>query len=389
MSGAAVSDALRTPGGALLAALSREVREPLQSMTAWLALLAAQADDPSDDPAVVRRAVRALEQIVRQQAELADDLMEVSRLATGRMAISRTRTDAAAVVRESVERHRDAAHSEGVELRFEGPGAPLEVAADEARLRQAMDRLLRAAIRRTPANRSVSVRVGAAGPVGEIVVCDAAGESGAPDIPALSERSDPGVGAPRNGRGGLGLVLARQLVEAQGGEITACAGPGATGATFSIQLPLWRDGAPALLHSQPPERVLDDVRVLVVDDDQTVLEALSQVLVAYGARVAVAPSAAAALERLLGETFDAVCSDLDMPGGSGLTLARALRVRETSGHRRLPLVAVTGQAGDEPELSARQAGFDAYLVKPVAVATLARCLRMLIDRERGSQAVHR
>lgn len=379
MAGAAVSDGLRNPGATLLAALAGEVREPLRGLNGWVAIL----DARGEDPAVVRQAVHGLEQIARHQAELADDLLEVSRLTAGPTAMRRARTDAVAMARDCVERHREAARRDGVELRFDDPGAPIRLAADEARLRQALDKVLRAAIRRTPGGRSVGVRLLLNGSSGEIVVQDGA-DGEPPEIPALS---DGGDAAPRPRRGGgglgLGLVLARQLVEGQGGVVEVTSNPQGGGATFSIHLPLWREGGALLAHAQPPpDRLLEDVRLLVVDDDPVVLEALSQALVACGARVAIAASMLSALERLEREAFDGLCSDLDMPGGSGLELARAVRAREASGRRRLPMVAVTGQVGDDSEQAARLAGFDAFLAKPVAVATLARCLRMLVQREK-------
>lgn len=377
MAGAAVSDALRTPGATLLAALAGEVREPLRGLTGWVAVL----DARGDDPAAVRRAARGLEQIARHQAELADDLLEVSRLAAGPTAARRARTDAVALARDCVERQRETAGRDGVALRFADPGVAVLLAADETRLRQALDKVLRAAVRRTPAQRSVGVRLLLHSSSGEIVVEDGADE-GPPDIPALADGTDAPP-RPRRGGGGLGLVLARQLIDGQGGAVEVRPAQQGGGAAFSIHLPRWReDGALLAPASPPPDRLLEDVRLLVVDDDPVVLEALSQALVACGARVAVAASMLSALERLEREPFDGVCSDLDMPGGSGLELARAVRAREASGRRRLPMVAVTGQAGDDSEQAARLAGFDAFLAKPVAVATLARCLRMLVRREK-------
>lgn len=365
-----MSDALRTPGVSLLVALSREVREPLRAVTSWLAVLAAG----SDDPVVVRRAVRGLEQIVRQQTELADDLLEVARLAAARVPVQRRRVELTGLAATCIERQRATARTAGVELRLEAAAA-VDVAADEARLRMAVERLLRVAIHRTPAGQSVSVRAASAGRGGEIVIRGASGDPSDSSARAAQETDAVGPAG-----GGLGLVLARQLIEVQGGELATDREAQGHGATFAVHLPSWRENGPSLLpHAVPRERVLEDARLLVVDDDPIALEALSQALVAHGARVAVAPSALGALDRLQNEAFDAVCSDLDMPGGSGLTLARAVRTREIGGGRALPLVAVTGQLGDESERAARLAGFDIYLTKPLSIPTLVRCLRMLID----------
>jgi len=127
------------------------------------------------------------------------------------------------------------------------------------------------------------------------------------------------------------------------------------------------------------EHALEHLHILVIDDDETICEALAEALEQYGAYVACAPSAAAALERLTRERFDIACSDLEMTGGSGLSLARAVRAGEDEG-QRLPLIAVTGLFGKELEASIRQAGFDAYVPKPVDVELLARRVRSLVDK---------
>jgi CheY-like chemotaxis protein len=139
--------------------------------------------------------------------------------------------------------------------------------------------------------------------------------------------------------------------------------------------------APANFMRRGERHALEQVRILVVDDDDTIRDALAEALEYYGAWVTTASSAATALERLRDERFDVVCSDLEMAGGSGLTLARAFRAGEAYGYR-LPLVAVTGMIGDENELSARRAGFDAYVSKPVDVDQLARRIHALVESSR-------
>jgi CheY-like chemotaxis protein len=139
-----------------------------------------------------------------------------------------------------------------------------------------------------------------------------------------------------------------------------------------------RDGGAGLAR-RIDEHALEHLHILVIDDDEAICEALAEALEQYGAHVASAPSAAAALERLTREHFDIACSDLEMTGGSGLSLARALRAREHDG-QRLPLIAVTGLVGNELEASIRQAGFDAYIPKPVDVELLARRVRALVEK---------
>lgn len=136
--------------------------------------------------------------------------------------------------------------------------------------------------------------------------------------------------------------------------------------------------------SEPAAGALASRRVLLVDDDAAALHALAESLTRLGCRVAAAPSAARALEYLRGASFDAVCSDIDMPEQSGLALARAIRAAESrAGAPPMPLLAITGLTGDEQEARLRRAGFDACLAKPIDVALLVRRLRALIAGDAG------
>lgn len=141
-----------------------------------------------------------------------------------------------------------------------------------------------------------------------------------------------------------------------------------------------RDGA-AVRHEPA---LLESLHLLVVDDDQTSREALADALGACGARVSIAPSVAVALARLRSERFDAVCSDIEMPGASGVTLARAVRASEAPG-TRLPLVAISGMIENDAGRAARAAGFDACWQKPLDVQELAHGLRALVDAARRAQ----
>jgi CheY-like chemotaxis protein len=355
---------IRGPGAALLATLSHELRNPLQLMAHWVALLAATAHDPR----IVADAVRGLEQALRRQAELADDLLEVSQLAAGQLPMTWTTFDLVALLRAGVDRHRPLAEQNRIALSFDAPAEPVLVAGDERRIRQMVDRLLGYLL--AGAGPWVRVRMRAVDGRCEIHV------DGSGDAAPAEDR-----------RGGLGLVLARQLAAAHGGVMDVDDGGRGRGTSVRVHLPRAPDDDPLLQrapHRLRGAEVLDGLRILVVDDDQTAREALAEALTAFGGRLAVAPSVAVALERLRGERFDAVCSDIEMPGDSGMVLARAVRAGEADGERQ-PLVAVTGLVGDDHDAAARRAGFDAFVAKPVDVDRLARRLRALVDAARAGQ----
>jgi CheY-like chemotaxis protein len=247
------------------------------------------------------------------------------------------------------------------------------VAGDEGRVRQVVDKLLHHALAAAVAGHCVQVSLRAVDGHCEIEIGDDG--RGADATPPAAAR-DAGV-LPDLGRDALALVLARQLVEAHGGVMDV----GDGGTAFRVQLPRVPDAHRGTGRPRG-ERILDGLTVLVVDDDETAREALAEALTHLGARLAIASSVAAALERLRGEHFDAVCSDIEMPIDSGAVLARTVRAEE-SGGRRQPLVAVSGLVGEDHESAARQAGFDAFLPKPIDVERLARRLRALVDGARA------
>lgn len=355
-------EAVRAPGAALLATVSHEVRAPLRAMTRWVALLAAAGHDPR----IVADAVRGLEQALRQQAEIADDLLELSQLASGHLPLSWATLDLATLLRAGVERHRSPAEERRVALSLDAPAEPVLIAGDERRTQQLLDRLLGYLLASATGHR-VGIHLQAGAGRCEIHL-DGSG-TGAP-------ADDP--------NGGLGLLFARQLVAAHGGVMDRVDVDG-RGPSLRVHLPMVADDAPPRPpHPRRASQILDGLRVLVVDDDPAGREALAEALTVFGARSAVAPSVAVAVERLGREAFDAVCSDIEMPGDSGMVLARALRAGEAAGER-LPLVAVTGLVGGDHEEAARRAGFDACVAKPIDVDHLAGRLRALVDAARGAQ----
>lgn len=352
-------------GAAFLAALSREMRGPLRGMTRSLARLSAAGHDPE----LVERAVHALEQALQQEAELADDLLVLAQLATRRLPLATSTFDIVDRLRASVERHRARGRERQIDLTVDAPHTPVLVRGDARRLEQVLDRLLDQTLAGAAAGRPVTASVRAADGYCEIEI----------SATGAADGSDGNPGPLPEVRGAaLGVVLSHHVLAAHGGRIDISAG---RRPAFRVSLPGAAGGS---ADPRRPSQVLDRVRILIVDDDETCREALAEALTALGAEATTASCVLDALTRLTSDRFDAVCSDIEMPGDSGFVLARSVRATEHDGSR-LPLVAISGVMDQPHAHEARQAGFDATLPKPIDVGQLARAIRALVGGSAGDQ----
>ncbi|MCW5889246.1 MAG: CHASE3 domain-containing protein [bacterium] len=364
-----------------LAVLSHELRAPLNAMMAWLGLLKRGALQGTD----LTRAVATIERNVNLQAQLIDDLLDVSRIVSGKLSLDAQRVDLGAVVQTAVEDARQAAAAKGVALEADVAVLDHAVLGDAQRLRQVVTNLLTNAIKFTPPGGRVTVALGERAGAAGIEVSDT-GAGIAPDfLPHVFDRFRQADETSTRAHGGLGLGLSivRHLVELHGGTVgVASDGPG-RGACFRVRLPM--DSAPftrvpALLPTLPASQspdVLDGVHVLLVEDDDDTREALSAVLEAHGATVRATASVTEALARLDDALPDVVLSDIAMPGRSGLDLIRELRA--THGPA-LPVLALTGHASSNDRREALDAGFDDHLAKPIAPEVLLARLRAVVRR---------
>jgi len=368
-----------------LAILSHELRSPLQAMVGWLAALRMHPDDS----ATIGRAVEALDRSLRLQGDLVNDLLDVSRIISGKLTLERTWVDLALIAAAGTDLARPAAAAKSLDLHFVPPVDAVPLLGDPGRLQQMIGNLLSNAIKFTPAGGRVDVRVGAAGDIAQVTVTDT-GEGIAADVlPHIFERFRQADSRSTRAHGGLGLGLAivRHLAEAHGGTVDATSPGLAGGSCFRIELPLAAGARPEAPSSGDASvSDLAGLRILLVDDDGDSAEALALALSDYDARVAVATSAAHALARLASERFDVLVSDVGMPGESGLSLIRSIRAREVSDGYRLPAIALTGFASVEDHAHALAAGFDAHLAKPVDVATLLARLQRLAPSRDGAAA---
>ncbi|HZR81182.1 MAG TPA: ATP-binding protein [Candidatus Binatia bacterium] len=354
-----------------LATVSHELRTPLFPILGWATLLQRGGLTSEKTSA----ALAAIERSARTQAQLIDDLLDVSRVITGKWRLAVRPMELAPVVQAAADVVRPAADVKGVELELQLARAPILVSGDPERLQQVVWNLLSNGIKFTPAGGRVSVALEAARGCARIVVRDT-GEGITTDfLPHLFEQfrqADSSATRPHGGLG-LGLAIVRMLVELHGGTVEGeSAGPG-QGAVFTVELPLLAEStrtasAGSRAADVPPGISLRGVRILVVDDDPEATAVMSTLLASCGGEVRIAASTGEALATANHWPPDVLVSDLAMPGEDGCALLRKLRARGGA-LRGVPAVAVTAHAGAIDRLIA--AGFEMQIVKPFDPAQLA------------------
>jgi PAS domain S-box-containing protein len=354
-----------------LAMLAHELRNPLGPIRNGLHVLRLSGGD-----AQVRDQVRdMMERQVRHMARMIDDLLDVSRLTRGKVSLALERLDLARLLRLCAEDHRGVLTSGGVTLDASVPAAPVWVAGDFARLTQVFGNLLDNARKFTPRGGRVSLRLTADAKRAEVVVADTGVGIAAEELSYLFEPFSQGEQSLDRSSGGLGLGLAvaRGLVELHGGSIAAHSEGQGRGAAFVVRLPLQTE--PAAL-SQPaaegPARAAGRGRILVIEDNSDAAESLEMLLRLEGYEVRVAHDGPAGLTAARETGPDAIVCDIGLPGMDGFKVAAALRQDPaTSGVR---LIALTGYGQAEDRQRALASGFDAHLIKPVDPGKLLQAI---------------
>ena len=369
-----------------LATVSHELRTPLTAILGWAHLLRTRNLD-------AERADRALETIernARAQAQLVGDILDISRIVTGKMRVDVRPVDLAPILEAAADGVRPAAQAKGVSLETElEPGSSL-VAGDPDRLQQVVWNLLTNAIKFTPEGGSVRARLRRSAAGVELTVTDT-GEGIAPGfLPHVFERFRQADSSRTRAHGGLGLGLsiARHLVELHGGTLRAESEGEGRGATFILTLPPafsraaeQQTSAGASAYAPPTNpSLLEGLRVLAADDDADTRELFLMILEPTGAEVLTVESADAALEALATFRPHVLVSDIGMPETDGVELIR--RVRELSPEQggRVPAAALTAFVGVEDRLRVLLAGFQIHVPKPVEPAELVAVVSSLAGR---------
>ena len=376
-----------------LATVSHELRTPLHAIIGWSHMLR----QGRLDEATVSRAMETIERNAQSQAQLIEDILDVSRVITGKLRLNIAPVDVAAVINAAVDSVQLAAESKGIQLEVTLDPSARHVSGDAGRLQQIVWNLLSNAIKFTHASGRVAVRLERADSSVQIRVSDT-GEGIQQDfLPFIFDRfrQADGTSTRRHGGLGLGLAIVRHLVELHGGTVHAESEGEGRGAAFTIRLPapgaderaknrrtesasLWPNEEPNLYEQPLPS--LEGVQVLLVDDDRDSLQVLTVMLTERRAKVQAAASATEALEVLQWYKPDVMVSDLAMPGEDGYSLIRKVRaLNAESGQRQTPAVALTAYVRVEDRARAMKEGFNMFVPKPVEPYELIMAIANLTE----------
>jgi PAS domain S-box-containing protein len=344
-----------------LGMLSHELRNPLAPIRNSIYIL--NRGDPSAEQAARARAV--IERQTEHLARIVDDLLDVTRIARGKIELRKQRADLAAVVRRAAEDHRAVAVARRLELAVDVPAAPIWAEIDPTRVAQIVGNLVSNAMKFTPAGGCVGVSVTCGGASCEIVVRDT-GIGIAPEM--LSRVFEPFVQeehslARTEGGLGLGLALVKGLAELHGGGVSVTSGGPGEGAAFTVRLPV-AGGTGARPAPEEERRAVAAAgrRVLVVEDSRDAADTMADLLRLFGHEASVAEDGAAAVRMARAEHPDVILCDIGLPGMDGYEVARTLRADPAL--RGIRLVAVSGYAQPEDLARSREAGFDRHISKP-------------------------
>jgi PAS domain S-box-containing protein len=384
-----------------LATISHELRTPLTAIIGWSHILL----KPKLDNATMARAVETIDRNAKAQAQLIEDVLDVSRVITGKLRLNVGPVDMAAIINAAVDSVQLAADSKDIHLGVVLDTSARHTLGDSHRLKQVVWNLLSNAIKFTPSGGRVEVRLEQLSSEVQIKVSDT-GEGIRPDfLPFVFERfRQAEAGTTRRHAGlGLGLAIVRHLTELHGGSVHVDSPGEGRGATFTIRFPLIASHE----RTKVPSRLtrgastdgtgahgtssitLDGVQVLVVDDDRDTCQILSVVLTESRAEVQTAASAAEALEMLKWFKPDVLVSDLAMPDEDGYSLISRIRAHEAESVRETPAVALTAHVRVEDRARALSAGFNMFVPKPVEANELITTIANLLGAPKTYSAKHR
>ena len=381
-----------------LAMLSHELRTPLNAIVGWTHLLKSGTLRDSDRA----RGIDVIDRNASAQRAIIDELLDVSRIITGKLRLEVQPIDPVCVLEAAVDAIRPAALAKEIEINVSIERNHGLVVGEAVRLQQVFWNLLSNSVKFTPRNGRIDVGLKFVGRHFEITISDT-GEGIAPDfLPYIFERFRQADSTSRRKHGGLGvgLSIVRNLVELHGGDVEVTSdGPG-HGATFTIRLPImglsdadaaqggeskqlidsrWKQKDQAADDDVPPT-LLSGLKVLAVDDQQDTRDLIMLALMRYGADVRASDSATAALATIAEWQPNVIVSDIGLPEMDGYDFMRALRKIEGDG-KRIPAIALTGYAGVMDESNALNAGYELHFSKPINLSELAQAIAKLSGKK--------
>lgn len=384
-----------------LATVSHELRTPLNVILGWSQML--RTSNP--DPERLNKGLETIERTARSQNQLIDDLLDVSRIVTGKLRLDVRPVEIADIITSAIDSLRPAADNKAVRLQTVIDPMAGVVAGDAERLQQAIWNLLANAIKFTPKGGRVQVRLERVNSHVEVVVSDT-GIGIEPDfLPFVFDRFRQADGSKTRNFGGLGLGLSivRHLVELHGGSAHVASEGAGKGSVFTLKLPTIITTEPLLdltsrgVRRHPiaepedprPEALgastaLAGISILVVEDEADAREMMRAMLGFYGAKVTTAANASDGLAKMAGTDIDLLISDIEMPGEDGYSLIRQLRLGAAEiPSTNIPAIALTAHARASDRLEAIEAGFDTHVAKPFEPAELVAVIIGLLRRTRS------
>ena len=364
------------------ATLSHELRSPMTAIVGWVHIL----KEGQNSPDLIRRAVDTIERNLNVQNRLIGDLLDVSRIVSGKLDLERAPLDLAALVQASVDSVRPTATANGIGL--EAVLSPLSapLSGDPVRLQQVVTNLLTNSLKFTPRAGSVVLRLAQEGRNAVLTVTDSGSGITPEALPFVFERfRQASIADTKAGGLGLGLAIVKHIVEMHEGTVAAAsAGPG-RGATFTVTMPLMAEARVAVV--KPPSRtsgedaVLAGLRIVIADDQDDSRDLIEFLLTQQGAVVTATASAAEAFAAVTNRPPDVLLSDIEMPDETGYSLIKRIRALGPAEGGTVPAVAMTAHGSREDRDRAMAAGFQRHLPKPFQPADLFALIGELAGRE--------
>jgi signal transduction histidine kinase/ActR/RegA family two-component response regulator len=369
-----------------LAMVSHELRTPLTAILGWAVTLRRRASSPDID-----HALAVIERNARAQAKLIDDVLDVSRIVSGNLALALGPTNVAQAVSAAIETVTPAADAKNILISTDITDRSLTITADAERMQQIVWNLLSNAVKFTPKGGKVTVEVGLEGSDVVIRVLDTGEGIRREVLPVVFEPFKQADASPtrRHGGLGLGLAIAKQLVSAHGGTVTAESEGENCGATFTVRIPARsavlavtraRQARSSFVPSAAAAPRLDGLRIVVIDDEEDALQLVGEVLREQGADVHCVATPAEAVAKVTSVRPDVIVSDIGMPLLDGYALIRKIRSLPVDQGGRTPAVALTAYARTEDAQRAFAAGYQMHVAKPVEPLQLATVVANLGGR---------
>ncbi|MEP6718187.1 MAG: PAS domain S-box protein [bacterium] len=370
-----------------LATLSHELRTPLNAVIGWARMLGSGRLDQDSST----HALEVIERNAWAQKQIIEDILDVSRVITGKLQLNLTPVDLITIVDAALDAVRPAMEAKDIKIETFIDSSLRLVSGDSDRLQQVIWNILSNAAKFTPAGGKVEIAVGQNNAHVEIKVKDTGPGIDPNFLPHVFERFRQADGSTTRTHGGLGLGLAivRHLVELHGGTIAVDNRDDGPGAMFTVRLPLpsgelraesLTNAAAILKEMQLEPLALEGLRILIVDDERDALDLISMELAQHGAKVTGVTSAEKALQSLAQDTFDVMISDIGMPQMDGYDLMRQIRKQEDGTQRPIPAIALTAYARVQDRMRAILAGYSTHVPKPVEANELVTVVASLAGR---------